>query len=570
MSQKNTQQNAVLELWELLLRYRWRFILPAFAITLGVLGMSMMLPRKYSSEAMFERRTDLVLSEITAKGATRNFQEPRNSLVEEITGHLAVDELMEQIEPKLYQMGVVRSELDRQVLRTNILRGTIVHWDVASGSLDRVRVQYTHSDPRVAQMVVNGLVENYIKRTQRAIEQRLRESSDFFKKEVANARQVIEQLETRMLEFEINNGDLLPESSNSMQERLAARETELQDMIAQRDATEVRIKNLEQAIAETPKTIPEHITAPNPELLRLQEKQRKLQDELANAVDVLKMKDAHPDVISLKKRIAELQVKIDNTDKTIIAQEQHKANPKLAELELQYTQAKSELEAMNRQIAVVSDQVKAMAAQTDDMFPVRSEYRKLSREIEQAHRQLAFWEDNLRRVEMTLTAEAGQRGIRLDFVRPGRVSPKPVSPNLAQVIMAAIGLGLLAGSLSVFFAHRTDETFASGDELAKAFDLPLLGTVSELISRQQRKARRIRNMILYPTNAMLMAAALIGMATILYLDLEKPDVMNNLKARIGWVFEPPTAQATQPPLPAQQDTSTSPEALTEKQDTEQP
>ncbi len=570
MSQKNAQQNAVLELWELLLRYRWRFILPAFAITLGVLGMSMMLPRKYSSEAMFERRTDLVLSEITAKGATRNFQEPRNSLVEEITGHLAVDELMEQIEPKLYQMGVIRSELDRQVLRTNILRGTIVHWDVASGSLDRVRVQYTHSDPRVAQMVVNGLVENYIKRTQRAIEQRLRESSDFFKKEVANARQVIEQLETRMLEFEINNGDLLPESSNSMQERLAARETELQDMIAHRDATEVRIKNLEQAIAETPKTIPEHITAPNPELLRLQEKQRKLQDELANAVDVLKMKDAHPDVISLKKRIAELQVKIDNTDKTIIAQEQHKTNPKLAELELQYTQAKSELEAMNRQIAVVSDQIKAMAAQTDDMFPVRSEYRKLSREIEQAHRQLAFWEDNLRRVEMTLTAEAGQRGIQLDFVRPGRVSPKPVSPNLAQVVMAAIGLGLLAGSLSVFFAHRTDETFASGDELAKAFDLPLLGTVSELISRQQRKARRIRNMILYPTNAMLMAAALIGMATILYLDLEKPDVMNNLKAKVGWVFEPPAAQATQPLLPAQQDSATSPEAPTEGQDTEQP
>ncbi|MEZ6189727.1 MAG: hypothetical protein R3C45_00370 [Phycisphaerales bacterium] len=545
MSQKNAQQNAVLELWELLLRYRWRFVLPAFAITLGVLGMSMTLPRKYSSEAMFERRTDMVLTEMTAKGATRNFQDPRNSLVEEITGHLAVDELLTQLEPQLVEKGLLKSELDRQVLRTNIIRGAIVHWDVSSGSLDRVRVEYVSPDPQVAKLVVNGLVRNYIRRTQEAMDQRLRESADFFQNEVANSRGTIERLETRMLEFEIHNGDLLPESANGMQERLGSRETELQNMIAQRDAADVRAKNLKEAIENTPKTIPEQITAPNPELTRLMDKQRALQDQLTNATDVLKMKDAHPDVIILKQRVADLQAVIDKTDKTIVAQEQHKANPKLAELELQYTQAQTDHEALSRQIQVVSSQVKEMTAQTGDMFPVRSEYRKLTREVEQAQRQLAFWEDNLRRVDMTLAAEAGKRGVQLDFVRPGGVSAKPVSPNLAQVIMAAIGLGLLAGSLSVFFAHRTDETFASGDELARAFDMPLLGSVSELISRQQRKVRRIRSMILYPTNAMLMAAALIGMATVLYLDLEKPDVLASLKAKASWVFELPSAQASE-------------------------
>lgn len=545
MSQKNAQQNAVLELWELLLRYRWRFVLPAFAITLGVLAMSMTLPRKYSSEAMFERRTDMVLTEMTAKGATRNFQDPRSSLVEEITGHLAVDELLTQLEPQLVAKGLLKSELDRQVLRTNIIRGAIVHWDVSSGSLDRVRVEYVNPDPEVAKWVVNGLVKNYIRRTQESMDQRLRESANFFKNEVANSRATIESLETRLLEFEIHNGDLLPESVNGMQERLGSRETELQNMIAQRDAAEVRARNLKEAIEQTPKTIPEQITAPNPELTRLLDKQRTLQDQLTNATDVLKMKAAHPDVVILKQRVADLQAVIDKTDKTIVAQEQHKTNPKRAELELQYTQAQTDHEALSRQIQVVSNQVKEMTAQTGDMFPVRSEYRKLSREVEQAQRQLAFWEDNLRRVDMTLAAEAGKRGIQLDFVRPGGTSAKPVSPNLAQVIMAAIGLGLLAGSLSVFFAHRTDETFASGDDLARAFDMPLLGSVSELISRQQRKVRRVRNMVLYPTNAMLMTAALIGMATVLYLDLEKPDVLANLKAKASWVFELPAAQASE-------------------------
>ena len=544
MSDKSTQHNAVLELWELLLRYRWRFILPAFAVTLGVLGMSLFLPRKYKSEATFERRTDMVLTEMTAKGATKNFQEPRTSLVEEITGRRAVDDLTAQLEPELVKMGLLQSELDRQVFQTNVVRGTIVHWDIASGALDRVRVEFVNPNPLVSKMVVNGLVSNYITRTQDAMDQRLNESAEFFKQEVASNRATIDELETKLLEFEINNGDLLPESANSMQERLGARETELQETIAQRDAAIVRAKNLKEAVTQTPPTVLENITAPNPELTRLNEKYRKLTDELTQYTDVLKMKSAHPDVIALKQRVAELKAVIDGTDKTIVAQEQEKANPKLAELELQYTQAVGEREALTRQIEVVTEQVAKMSAQTGDMFPVRSGYRKLNRQVAQAQRQLAFWEDNLRRVDMTLAAESGNRGIQLDFVKPGGIGAKPVSPNLAQVLMAAIGLGMMAGAMSVFFAHRTDESFASGAELAKEFDLPLLGTVSELISRQHRKTRRIRNMILYPTNAALMAAALIAMAAILYLDLEKPDTLAGLRAKASWVFQLPSAEAS--------------------------
>ena len=547
MSQKNAQQNAVLELWELLLRYRWRFILPTFAITLGVLGMSMMLPRKYNSEAMFERRTDMVLTEMTAKGATRNFQEPRNSLVQEITGHRAVDALLAKIEPNLRAKGIIKTELDRQVLRTNIVRGTIVHWDVASGALDRVRVAYVSPDPEVAKLVVNGLVGNYIQRTQEMMDQRLRESSDFFKQEVAGSRDTIEEFETRLLEFEINNGDLLPDGTNGMQERLGARETDLQNIIAEHDAAMVRVRNLSKAIEQTPATVPEQITAPNPELSRLIDKQRTLTEQLTTYTDVMKMRPAHPDVITLKQRLAELQIQIDGTDKIVVTQELHKSNPKLVELELQHTHAVTEQEALSRHIEVIREQVSQMTAQTGEMFPVRSEYRKLTRQVEQAQRQLAFWEDNLRRVDMTLAAESGDRGIQLNFVRPGGISVKPVSPNLAQVLMAAIGMGLMAGSLSVFFAHRTDETFVSGDELARTFDLPMLGSVSELISRQQRKVRRIRNMILYPTNATLMAAALIVMTTILYLDLEKPDVLQGLKAKASWVFQLPSAEASDNP-----------------------
>jgi len=555
MNQKNTQQNTVLELWELLLRYRWRFVLPAFTIILCVLTISLFLPRKYRSEAMFERRTDLVLTEMTAKGATGNFQDPRNSLIEEISGSRAADELIQQIQPQLAAKGMLHTELDRQTLRADLIRHTIVHWDIASGALDRVRVEYISADSEVSQMVVNGLVENYIRRSRKVMEKRLNESALFFREEVANNREIIDDLETKLLAFEIDNGELLPESANGVQERLGARATELQDMIARHDASIVRVRNLRQAISETPATVPEIITAPNPELIRLNDKLRQINEKITQYTEVLKMRAAHPDLIALSQRVASLQDTIDKTDKTIVAQELLKANPKLAELELQLTRTEGEEEAFLRQIEVIGEQVDQMASQTDSMFPVRSDYRKLNRQVDQAQRQLTFWEDNLRRIDMALAAETGNRGIQLDFVRHGEIGAKPVSPNFSQVFMAAIGLGLMSGALSVFFAHRTDESFASGDDLAQAFNLQLLGSVSELISRQHRKMRRIRNMILYPTNFLAMTAALIAMASLLYLDLEKPQTLAEVKAKASWIFQLPSAEASgvspEPPEPSE-------------------
>jgi hypothetical protein len=97
------------------------------------------------------------------------------------------------------------------------------------------------------------------------------------------------------------------------------------------------------------------------------------------------------------------------------------------------------------------------------------------------------------------------------------------------VLAASFLLGILAGSLSVFLAHRTDESFSDGDELADTFNLPLIGTVSEIITKQQARVRRVRNMILYPVHAGVMATVLLLMSSLLYLNLERPRQFELLK-----------------------------------------
>ena len=69
MSRHRNQVRALMDACEVLVRFRWRFIVPAFVVTVVILGVCLVLPRKYKAKAIFERRTDLVMTEIMHRGA---------------------------------------------------------------------------------------------------------------------------------------------------------------------------------------------------------------------------------------------------------------------------------------------------------------------------------------------------------------------------------------------------------------------------------------------------------------------------------------------------------------------
>lgn len=533
MQRQHDEQRALLELWDIFLRHRGRFILPCFLVSTLVLCTAFILPRKYGATAIFERRTDIVLTEMTNRGATRTFSAPRQSLVEELAGQPAIDELLRELGPTLREKGWVRNEAERIAFRDHLWRNIVVTWDISTAELDRARVAYVGSSPELAEIVVNGLVENYIERARFEMEQRLRESAAFFRAEVAEQQRVIEQIENRLLEFEIANGELLPDTPNNVQDQLASIQDSLIEVTSLRDAAALRVQTLQQSLQQTPEQVPTIVHGRNPELDRLDAQRRELMKQLRQYTTEFMMTDAHPDVINTRAQIAAIEKAMAQTDAEIVTERQLTANPKRAELELQLAEAMGLQRAYSEQMAALRQQIAELSQSTAEMFEVRSEHRKLNRNLAEAQRQLNFWEDNLRRIEMALTAENGNRGVRLEFLQPATASSRPVSPNLAQVFMAAALLGMVAGTIGVFLAHRSDQTFSEGEDLAEATGLPLFGSVSELITAQHRRFRRLRKAVLYPVNAVAMAAVVLGIGLALYVELENPHGLALVKTKVA-------------------------------------
>ena len=539
MSERKDQQaNAIYELWDIALQHRWRFVLPAFLVTSLVLGVCLVLPRKYKATANFERRNDPVLTEMTNSGAVSSYMDPTNSLMKEIANGPAVATAVEQLRGDLMGRGYLDSDTDLVELRQTVMQQLVVVREYADLQRVQVRLELVLDDPDVAAMIVNALVEGYMQKTHAEHAGRLGQMAQTFRAHATSHREKLETVENEMLSFEIEHAELLPEHPHSIQTQLTSAQEELSGLLTDLEGTELRLTSLHEAIASEPATVPSVVHGRNPELERLNAKLRELDEQIANHLNVLRMRDSHPDVVALRDQAQAVRDELGMLDTEVITSTQHAPNPKRSDLEIRLTNVLADRDMLQEQVSLRRRRIDELNASATQLLPVRSDYRRLEAEVETAHRDIAYWEDRLRGVEMSQTAESGDRGVQLTFIRRAESGHRPVSPNLAQAFLAALFMGGACGSLSVFFAHRTDDSFRNDGQLRDVMSMPLLGSVSELITRSHRRARKTRRYLLYPVYGTAMAGVLLLIGGMLYLDLEDPDTMQQIRRKTNsWVSQ---------------------------------
>lgn len=540
-------------------RYRWRFIMPCFGVMLLTLLLGMLLPRKYEASAIFERRNDLVMSEIAGRGAPESFAMLKRSLVEELSGMPAVDEVIHDLalvpehrlqstDPRTRQMAAI----EQQDLMYRIHRNTRVHYDMSTPQVDRIRVVFTDTDSDRARRVANQLVASYIDRARRQVDAMLGEAAAFFDSQVEDYRQRIDTLENQKLQFEIEHAGMLPEDPGDIQVRLNEAESQLHDL-RQRHGTVVqqiqRLGGQLGTVGEDDATTV--VKAKNPELARLEQERRNYQQELDQDVSFRKMTEAHPTVVALRQKIAALDASIADTPSEVVTERVFSQDSRNTQMELALIEAQAERDALAGQIDSMSRKVDQFSDRTSQFLPVRTEYRKIERQIESSERQLTFWEDNLRRVTMALTAELGHRGISMEFIKPSARIQRPSSPDLMQVLFATIVLGVAAGVGCVLLADRTDQTFHTVDQAAESLEVPVLGAVAEIISGRQSRTRWFTRRVVFPTAIVCMTAVLITAAYVNYLSLRKPYVLYGYQPKLIAPSEGASAGTVSPGIKTQ-------------------
>ncbi len=516
----------------LLMRYRWRFVLAVLGAALMVLLVSLALPRKYEAEAIFERHSDLVMNELANRGRATQLRPRLNKMVQaDLAGRPALIRVVERL-ALLKQAGADdQNDFTRQELINHLHRNLRVTLELSTSNLERVRVTLIDEDPKRARAVVNELVRIFIEDHEKEWKESLDDAGSFFREQQIACEQQIEALEKQRVEFELKHAELLPDEAASLKQRIADTEAQLLEARQKQQAAERWLDTLARRLESSehaPRDTTSVIMRPNPELDAIDNRLAKYRDQVDHLLTVERMTANHPTVRSMESKIAELQERRDTLPTEVVSERRMSSSSPQSQRPLELAEAQSHAEAAAAAVVLAEEQLAKLNSLNTRMYPVQSQYRRLARDIDHLQRQADFWDDNVRRVMMANAAETDQRGVSMRFTHPCGELNVPSSPDPAQVMFAALVVGIAAGVLALLVSDRTDRTFTDLHEATRELGLPILGATGPLITARAARWQAFTHRVVYPVCILLMGAALSVAAYTTYVALRTPQTGDNV------------------------------------------
>lgn len=135
----------------------------------------------------------------------------------------------------------------------------------------------------------------------------------------------------------------------------------------------------------------------------------------------------------------------------------------------------------------------------DSIPKQEQELARLTRDRQVNEELYAMLLERLETARISKQLESSESKTKFKIVEPARLPLKPTKPNKLKVDFLGLVLGGMVGFGSIYLVEYTDHSFKRAEDLKGAFHLPVLGSISKIITEQdikKGKARTKRNWIL--------------------------------------------------------------------------
>ncbi len=291
----------------------------------------------------------------------------------------------------------------------------------------------------------------------------------------------LEQAEQRRLAFEAQYPDLVG-GSDSLSNKVQEARSELRDVDADLAAAQSALAAISGQIASTPRTITggRDATGPRAALLQAQTQLAELRGR--------GLTDKHPDVIATIKQVALLSRQAaaagDDAGGT--------PNPAHASLVAIRSERQASVEALQaRRAALQSNSAALMASQASEPAAA-AEANRISRDydvLRQNYEKLLQDREALR-TRGQVEDKASQ--FRFDIIQQPGVPQTPASPHRPLLLLGVLIVGFAAGAAVAYAMTQMKSSYATPQKLERAFDLPVIGSISLTVSEAARAVERQR------------------------------------------------------------------------------
>lgn len=464
-------------------RFRWYALLVAWMVAIAGWFFVYSLPDQYQAHTRVYADADSMLAPLLKGLAIRpDVHERVRLMADTLLSRPNLEKVARETGLGLRATG----PKDTDELLTK-LQGRI---DVEGGGKQNLySITYTDRDPKMAQKVVQSLLNILMTNTLGTGMQNSGAAQNFLQRQIKEYSRRLTAAEQRLGEFKKTHLGLVPGQGGSdyfsrlqaAQQGLAQLNDQLDVAKSQRDSIQSQmqaIKNGDASITVNPRItqIDQQITA----------YRQKLNDLL------LRYTPQYPDVIAYKQMIAQLQKKRVEIQKGGSAAfvGDTTTNPVYQNMQTELYNAKVKIKTLQDKIGRQTQQLATLKNKADKVTDLDTQLQSLTRNYSVTKKQYLDLLARLDKAEMTQDASHSGNNLKFRIIEP------PVEPLIASGPPRAIFLAIVlvfalgAGALFAIFMHQVRPVFMDRESLKAILGRPVLGVVSIARSSVERHLLR--------------------------------------------------------------------------------
>lgn len=472
---------------------RWLALAIAWGVCLLGWLVVAMIPNNYESKARVMIRTQGLLNEqvgITAGEQRRIVDRLGQTLnsSENLAKVIRGTDLGKTVVSDAELMGKISS------LRTKIE----VKADIKNDNVFTITA--TQGSPKDARDVVQKLIDVAEEDSIAGDRKETSSSIRFLDKQLEALQKKLQDAETARVTFETQNLGMLP-GVGSVSARVEAARAELGQIDSQLIQARSALAALNSQLAGTPQTM----NTPGFGGGEGNSALAQAQGQLA-AMKARGLTEAHPDVVAIRSQIAILKSQGGGGGgggyKT--------PNPAYSSLQSMRAEREAAVSALTARKSALQSDMAQLAAKQSAEPGVQAEYDRINRDYEVQKTQY----DKLLgdREEIRLRGQVGAQtdAVQFQVIEQPLMSSAPSSPNRPLFLALVLFFGMGAGAATAFALGHLQTAYPTAAKLERASGLPVIGSISQMLTGEQRSERK-RKLKLFYTGS----AALVGVFALL-------------------------------------------------------
>jgi len=488
----------------MLKRRVWYIVLSFVVITFVTALVAHFLPNRYRSEALILVVPQQVPESYVRSTVTTRIEDRLQSLKQQILSRTKLEQIIRDnnLYPRERAAGIMEDVVEtmRKDINIEVIRA------------DAIRIAYTGSDPRTVLRVTEKLASTAIDENinERAV---LAEGTNqFLDTQLDAARRQLQDQEEKLKKYREQYSGELPSQAGLNLQSVQNIQLQISSLVDSLNRDRDRKMVVQGTLADL--TSADSSLAPDVTGVA---RPLSIQEQLANAQAQLRVQEGrltpeHPDIIRLKKNIADLQRRADaEALSTPLSPEAGPAlTPGQAAKKARIRELQLELDSLDRQIATKQAEEKQLRAAAAgyqakvEMVPAReTELANLTRDYTTLQEIYSNLLAKAQESKVAANLERRQIGEQFKLLDPARLPEKPVSPNRLLInLLGALG-GLVFGASLAGYREYRDSAFRTEDEVVSLLGLPVLARIPNMITAFDRERHHRRRLTLSAAGGLL-------------------------------------------------------------------